>query len=112
MTDLVPEWAVRLQRTADTIRQQTLAVLNRHDDLEAIMAVTQQQIDAYAAAVGTYASGVQAAVDGLRADIEALKAANPEVDTSALDARLAELGTAAGSLQALDAENPPAAPTP
>jgi hypothetical protein len=75
--------------------------------LEAGMALTQAQLDAYAGQVGTYAAQVTAATDGIRGDIEAIKAANPEVDTTALEARLAELGTAAGGLQGLDAENPP-----
>lgn len=77
--------------------------------LEAAMALTQEQIDAYAGAVGNYSQAVTTAVDGLRNDIQALKGQiGPEVDTTALDARMGELSAATARLAQLDAENPPA----
>jgi hypothetical protein len=56
---------------------------------------TQSQIDALTSAITT-------AIAGIRADLEAIKAANPAVDLSGLQASV-------DALAALDAENPPPA---
>jgi enoyl-CoA hydratase/carnithine racemase len=86
---------------------QTLPALQR---LETAMALTQSQVDAYAAAVAGYATQVQQATDGLAADLQALKdQIGPEVDTSGLDAGMARLTAAAQALGDLDAANPPPA---
>lgn len=99
MTAPIPEW----------VQPDTRIILER---LEAARVATQEQINQYAAAVGGYISAVQGAVDGIRTDIDLLKRQNPELDTSALESRLAELGTTVGNLTNLDAENPPATPPP
>lgn len=79
--------------------------------VEAAMAVSQQQIDDYAAAVAAYATQVQQATTGLAGDLEALKGQlGPEVDTAGLDAGIARLTEAARALTDLDTANPPPAP--
>jgi phage-related minor tail protein len=80
--------------------------------LEARMAVTQEQLNAYATAVASYAQAVNASVAGIAADIRAIKDANPNLDASALEANVARLGTATQGLMDLDAEHPPAEPPP
>jgi phage-related minor tail protein len=80
--------------------------------LEAAMAVTQEQLNQYATAVQFYATAVNQAVAGIAADIRAIKDANPDLDAGALEAKLAQLGTATQGLMDLDAEHPPAEPPP
>lgn len=61
-----------------------------------IMATQQETLDAIVARI-------DAATAGIRADIADLKAANPEIDFTALEERVA-------GLEGLDAENPEAPP--
>lgn len=70
-------------------------ILARLDYLEGIMA-TQEQIDALAERIGT-------ATADIRADIAQIKADHPEVDTSALESRVA-------GLEGLAGENPSTQP--
>lgn len=72
---------------------------------------TQDQIDQLTAAVNGAADRISTGIDGVRQDIADLKAANPAVDVSALEASVGRLAGEADQLAALDAENPPAAPT-
>lgn len=57
---------------------------------------TQEQVDALGVRI-------EAAAAGIRADLAAIKAANPAVDLSAVESKVA-------ALEALDAENPEATP--
>ena len=75
------------------ITYDTWVILTR---LEGLLMATQAQIDALA-------TRINAAVADIRADIETIRAANPDVDLSALEAKVA-------SLEGLAGENPP--PTP
>ena len=70
---------------------------------------TQTDIDALTAQLATLSSDLSGAVAGIQADLDALKAANPAVDITALQASVASLSTVVASAQAVDAENPPAA---
>ena len=72
---------------------------------------TQEQVDAIAVAVGDAVSTINTALSGIRSDIDALKA-QANVDTSGLEARVAEVTAAAQALTDLDVENPTAPPTP
>jgi hypothetical protein len=75
------------------------AALTRIDERINVMAMlTQAQIDALTARL-------DAATAGIRADIQAIKDAHPDVDVTALEARVA-------GLEGLDAENPEATPEP
>jgi hypothetical protein len=69
---------------------------------------TQQDIDNLVGRVNAVETAINDGVAGIRDDIEALKAANPQVDTSALEASVAQLEGSVGGLTALDAENPAA----
>jgi hypothetical protein len=66
--------------------------------IEALATLTQQQLDALTAAIDT-------AVADIRQDIADIKAQIPDLDTTALEASVANLA-------ALDAENPPPPATP
>jgi hypothetical protein len=66
--------------------------------MEVMTMATQAALDALVARIDT-------AVAGIRADIEALKAREPELDLSSLEARVA-------GLEGLDAEYPEAPETP
>jgi hypothetical protein len=81
-----------------TNRQLAESLQHLHRKADRIMA-TQQQLDEYVARIGD-------AVAGIRQDIADIKAANPELDLSGLEERVA-------GLESLDAENPaaPAEPT-
>jgi hypothetical protein len=78
------------------VTPETALILERLDHLEGILMATQAQIDAIAARL------TQATAD-IRADIEALKAANPELDLSSLEGKVA-------NLEGLAQENPPSMP--
>jgi hypothetical protein len=84
--------------------------------LEAAMAITQDQINAYADQVNTTGSQLRTALDGLAADITALKQRISEldvqVDTTSLDTNLASLQAAADALTTLDVQNPEPPPGP
>jgi hypothetical protein len=69
---------------------------------------TQQDIDNLVGRVNAVETAINDGVAGIRSDIEALKVANPRVDTSALEASVAQLEGSVGGLTALDAENPAA----
>jgi hypothetical protein len=68
------------------------------NELREIAVATQEQIDQFVTAI-------QTAVDGIRSDIADVKAANPALDLSQLQAKV-------DALAALDAENPSAPPAP
>jgi hypothetical protein len=92
----------------DWVSPEARLVLARLDQVGAAMAVTQNQLDAYAAQVNDSAAAIQTATSGIAADLQALKDSLPaDVDTTALDANLARLTQAAAVLASLDAENPP-----
>ena len=73
--------------------RELLHQLNRKVD---ILMTQQEKLDGLVAALQTH-------IDGIRQDIADLKAANPPVDFSGLEAKV-------NALAALDAENPPPAP--
>ena len=95
---------------------------HRFDELKGILVSQQDQINALTEQVGGIATTIGTVVTALgnvRQDIADLKAANPTVDLSALEASVAGLGTAVDSLSSdvteLDDENPavpPPAPEP
>lgn len=67
----------------------------------------QTDIDRLSQQVSDSADAAAGAADNIRQDIADLKAANPGVDTAALEASVAKLGTAVGGLQELASENGP-----
>lgn len=75
----------------------------------AVMA-TQEQIDALVAQVDQLGSDLNTAVQGIQGDLDALKAANPGVDITALQASVGNLANVVAAAQAVDAENPAPAP--
>ncbi len=77
----------RIEKAQSRLTRKVGNIMGKQEDLDAIV----RRIDT--------------AVAGIRQDIADLKAANPEVDFSALEERVA-------GLEALDAENPTPAPNP
>lgn len=88
----------------------TPAVLQTLRRIEEKLMGLQDKLDAYAAQVDTFVTALGNAVDGIAADIAALKAANPAVDTTKIDASMAGLSAMVDKATALDAENPPVTP--
>lgn len=76
--------------------------LNR---LERNMA-TQADVDALAARIEAATTAVTDGVAGIRQDIADLKAANPGVDTTALEASVGRLEAEVSDVAELDSENP------
>jgi len=70
------------------------------------MAATQADIDALTTRIDTSTTAITTAVAGIRADIDALKGTNPDLDLTALSAKVDALEAAAGGTTELDAENP------
>ena len=111
MAQPIPEW----------VQPDTRKILERLNDLEDAMALTQEQLDAYATqaaqATTTLRAGqarLETVATGLAADLQALKdgasldGTNLEANLSALQDAVSGVGGAVGSLEALDAQNPPA----
>lgn len=73
---------------------------------------TQEKLDAVSDAIEAVATQLTASTEGIRQDILDLKNANPALDFSRLDAKVAAVTAAAAALAALDAENPAPAPSP
>lgn len=99
------------------LQQMQQAQANRHTQIAnaieriATMAqLTQADIDTLSNQLGTINDTLTAGIEGLTADIEDLKA--QDVDTSALESRVADLQAAADALSGLDAQNPVPAPEP
>lgn len=67
---------------------------------------TQEDLDALNARVSAATEALNTGVANIRGDIETLKAANPGVDTSALEASVAALEATTVDVGELDAENP------
>lgn len=86
-----------------------LTLLRRIDERTRHMA-TQDDVDRITSLVTDSTTQITTATDAIRQDIADLKAANPGVDVSALEASVGQLGTAVGGLDTLDAENPAPAP--
>jgi len=82
------------------IGNQLLALTERIGTL-----ATQDQVDTIAANINAAVGQINSAIGGIRADIDELKA-QANVDTSGLEARVAEVTAAAQSLSDLDTENP------
>ena len=93
---------LELQRRLINISRQIIRHLNR---IESNMA-TQADIDAIKASIDTFATDLGAALDGIQGDLDALKAANPAVDLSALQASVTALAGVVTRAQDVDAENP------
>jgi len=68
----------------------------------------QDDIDALGARVDAATAAVTTGVAGIRQDIADLKAANPGVDTTALEASVGRLEAEVTDVAELDSENPPA----
>jgi hypothetical protein len=83
-----------------------VGALQRIEGRLAIMA-TQESVDALTAKVTDAATKISTATDNIRQDIADLKAANPQVDTTALEASVDALAASVGGLDELDAENEP-----
>lgn len=94
--------AIIVQLAAITARLATI------DERTRLMA-TQEQVDAIAGNITAAVTAINSAIGGIRQDIADLKA-QANVDTSALEARVAEVTAAAQSLSDLDTENPPTPP--
>jgi hypothetical protein len=67
---------------------------------------TQEDVDALNDRVTAATEALNVGVANIRGDIETLKAANPGVDTTALEASVAALEATTLDVGALDAENP------
>jgi hypothetical protein len=67
---------------------------------------TQEDVDALKATVDQLGGTLGTALAGIQSDLDALKAANPGVDISALQASVSNLATAVDQATAIDAENP------
>ena len=86
-----------------TVHRALARILERLD----IMA-TQADIDALTAQITDRDAALATALAGIQGDLDALKAANPAVDITALQASVAALGDTVAQAAAVDAENPPA----
>ena len=73
--------------------------------LEVIVS-NQEELNARAASLQAGVDALQLAVDGVQQAIDDLKAANPALDFSALDAAMGNLGTTTTDLQASDTGAP------
>ena len=67
---------------------------------------TQESIDQLTAALNGFRTDLGTALDGIQGDLDALKAANPAVDTTALEASVASLAGVVQRAADIDAENP------
>jgi regulator of replication initiation timing len=108
----IPEWA----------DAGTRAVLDRLNDLEGAILVTQQQVDALTQQISDQNASLQASLDSINTslaniqqDIDNIAAAHPEVDLSELQAEVNNLATLtagiageAGEAAGIDAQTPPA----
>ncbi len=92
----------------DVYHHDETAVLRLLEELKELVITNQQKLDAIAAALDTLSAQLTTATTGITADIAALKAANPTLDFTVLDQRVAAITAAAQALSDLDAMNPPA----
>jgi hypothetical protein len=69
--------------------------------------MSQQSIDDLTAQVATLETALTTSLDDIQSDLDALKAANPAVDTTALEASVSALSTAVQRAMVIDEENPP-----
>lgn len=83
--ECIHEWLSRIERGQSHLHRKVGLIMAKQDQINALV------------------ERLSAVTDGLRSDIEAIKAEHPEVDLSALEARVA-------GLEGLDAEYPAAAP--
>ena len=108
-------------RAMQQVQAQLTRLEQKVDKLMSEQTTQQADIDAATAAIGnvettlsTVAANLQAAVTNISAEIAALKAANPAVNTTALNAAVAGLAAPLAALQAagaaVDALETPAAP--
>mgnify|MGYP006330417985 FL=1 len=106
---------VRVYAQLDEIRRHIRSISTDTKELRRLvmimgetMAATQQEIDNLVGRVNAVETAVTDGVAGIRSDIETLKAENPGVDITALEASVAQLESGVTGLTTLDAENPAA----
>jgi prefoldin subunit 5 len=78
--------------------------------LERLIMSTQADVDALNTRLSAAADAITTGLADIRQDIADLKAANPGVDTAALEATVQRLEQGAADVTELDSENPAAAP--
>lgn len=89
----------------DRIRAGLLNIRRTIERIERTMA-TQADVDKLATRIDAATAAVTAGVANIRSDIADLKAANPGVDTTALEASVGGLETEVADVSELDGENP------
>jgi len=106
MIELLREILQYLQRTERRLEQ-----INRNLEQIGRNMATQADINALSARIDSANLAFTTGLQGVRDDIAALKAANPGVDTTALEASVSALEADVSGLTELDSENPaPAGP--
>lgn len=78
-----------------------LAILERLENM-----ATQADIDALRDQLAAYWTTLDAALTGIQADIDLLKAANPQLDLTDLQAKVSDLGAKVQQASDIDAETP------
>ena len=101
-------WRSQVTRLLNDIDRKVTALMAAQDDVNQAAAALVSLTNS----LGTIAGDLQAAVANIQAEIAALKAANPAVDTSALNAAVAGIAAPLAALQSADAavgalETPP-----
>jgi len=96
----------------DRIATRTAALLQPmfhqlSQELTAMSGTVQADLDALTAQLGTMNANLTAAVAAIQAEIAALQAANPGVDTTALDAAVAALSAEVDAVSAIAAPPSP-----
>jgi hypothetical protein len=79
--------------------------LHRLEQMEKNMS-TQADVDALKGTIDALGGSLSTALTGIQSDLDALKAANPGVDITALQASVSALSTAVDQATSIDAENP------
>lgn len=100
----------RTQQTAirdavEAIHLQSGSMLRLLQQIGSTMA-TQADVDALATRVDAATTAVTTGVAAIREDIATLKASNPGVDTTALEASVGKLESEVADVNELDSENP------
>jgi hypothetical protein len=100
----------RLKLQADGLAANHEAITGRLTRMENVLMATQAQVDALTTRVTAVGDAVTTGVAGIRSDLDAIRAANPDVDLSALEGSVTALEASTAGVTDLDAEFPVATP--
>ncbi len=98
-----------LEARVEVLERAVRRLTGRDHRMEKLMAATQADVDAIATKLGDLKTSLTNADAGIQAEIDALKAANPAVDVTALQAAVNDLSGQVDATTALVPAAPPAA---